>query len=199
MRKLETKEVKPCNHNVLISVIFQEEVDEDGVFVGGGKQATKTTSEFYHGLVEGVGGEADIETECPGIEVGDQVIINQLSGCTVPTWDKYCKLVRGYDIVAISKDENMEIDSIKPTGDRVLVKILEEGAYDEDGVYIGESGDPREKQTQRGTLLAVGPAVKGDYEIGSTIYFDPYCGNMIVNDKETKLKTLNSFDILFTL
>jgi hypothetical protein len=37
------------------------------------------------------------------------------------------------------------------------------------------------------------------YPAGTIVAFEPYCGNLIVNENNLKLKTLQSFDVLYTI
>lgn len=196
--KLEVKEIKPKNGNVLVSVVFQDEIDADGHYVGIERKPDMMDIEFYHGTVESMGELASKEDQCPGLRENDHVIFSMFAGATINT-DKYTKVIRGYDIVAIVKDLKMERDSIKPTADRILVEVIEEGSVDTDGYATGDENNPMEAQTQKGIIISTGPSVKGGiYRKGDIVYFDPYCGNMIVNNSSMKLKTINSFDVLFT-
>ena len=198
--KLETNSIKPRNESVLVSVLFKEDIDADGNYVGGDVQANKMNIEFYHGTVEGFGEKADNDNQCPGLNNGDHIIFSQFAGCSVPTEDKFCKIIRGYDIIAIAKDVNMEKDSIKPTADRILIDVIEESSIDDGGFYNGGEHNPAEKQTQKGVILELGPNVdSSQFQKGDTVFFDPYCGNMIIDNTKMKLKTINSFDVLFTI
>lgn len=198
--KLDVKEIKPKNENVLVSVIFQDEIDADGNYVGIERKPDMMDIEFYHARVESFGGLADSDTQCPGLEVGDHVIFNMFSGHTINTENKYSKVIRGYDIVAKVKDLKMEKDSIKPTGDRILVELETENLTDNEGYATGVEKNPIESITQRGIVISVGPSVvEGKFKKGDIVYFDPYCGNLIVNNSKMQLKTINSFDVLFTI
>jgi co-chaperonin GroES (HSP10) len=196
--KLKTKEVKPRNENVLVSLKVQEEINEDGVYIGEEKAATPVNIEYYYGQVESMGELAASKEQCPKLKIGDWVIFSQFSGVAIGTEDKYTKLIRGYDVVAISSKMNMNKKTIKPTADRILVEVLPEGELNEDGMYVATSDDPREKQTQEGVVISCGPESRDKYPAGTKVHFDPYCGNPIVNDGKIFLKTVNSFDILFT-
>jgi co-chaperonin GroES (HSP10) len=203
--KIETSQIKPANYYVTASVLFEDEVDADSDYTGPKKTTTQMSAEFYHGKVEGIGPYATDENQCPGLEIGDHVVFSQAAGSSVSTSDKYCKVIRGYDIVAKVKDTKMTEESMVPTADRLMVKILGESQYDDDGTFIGNEVDPLEKDTQQGVILSVGPTankgLEGDHKFkkGDTVYFDPYCGNIIVDNSKMKLKTLRSADIIFSI
>ena len=68
----------------------------------------------------------------------------------------------------------------------------------ENGVYDPSAGNPREADTQRGVVISCADGAD-QIEPGTIVAFDPYCGNLIVNEGDNKLKTVNSFDILFLI
>jgi co-chaperonin GroES (HSP10) len=194
---MKTEQIKLHNVNVLAEVVKLPS-EEDGVYVGGQDQMTKTRVEYYYGKALGIGDKANDKDQCPEVKVGDGVIFSQIAGAQVATEDVYCKIIRGHAIVALYTDlENMNKETIKPTGDRILVEIIGEKLVN-DGVYDDSKEDPRESATQKGVVISCGASAE-QIEPGTIVAFDPYCGNLIVNEGDTKLKTVNSFDILFSL
>lgn len=188
---MQSTDIVPHNENVLVEIETQS--NKNGLETDK-KLASKNQVEFYIGKVLSKGNTADSNEQCPGLKVGDKVTFNQFAGSACPTGDVYTKIVRGDDIVAI-----FDNDKIIPTNDRILVQILDEGVKNQNGLDYIEESDPREKQTQRGKIIGKGKNAISELEVGSIVHFDPYCGNLIVNDNELKLKTIRSFDILFSI
>jgi co-chaperonin GroES (HSP10) len=196
MKKLETKDVKPCGVNLSVKIKITEK-EINGVKVG--KQlASKSNVEFYMGEVLALGKNVSNQEQCPELEVGDFVMFNQFSGAVVASKDDYLKVITGYDVVAISKTEDMNIDTINPANDRILIKILNESS-EVNGVEVEEVLDARDKQTQMGVVLKLGKNTESDIAVGDTVFIDPFCGNLIINDSDLKLKTLNYRDILYKI
>jgi len=195
---MEKMKVTPHNMNVLAEVTILP-TEQDGVIVGDASEGTPVDAEFYYGKALKVGENANDKDQCPEVKEGMGIIWNQFAGVHVKTDDGYCKVLRGHNIVAIAEDlENMNEETIKPTGDRILVRIIGEGLVDEDGVYDDTNDDPREKATQQGVVISCAENAT-QIEPGTIICFDPYCGNLIINEANKKLKTINSFDVLFSL
>jgi co-chaperonin GroES (HSP10) len=193
--------VNPVNYNLLVEVLKFPTI-KNGVFVGDQALLTKTNIEFYYGKVLKLGSKAKDDSQCPELEEGVGVIFSQIAGVPPETEDAYCKVIRGYDVVAVIKEftdlENMEVEKqIYPTKDRILVKIIDEDIM-RDGIYNDSKADPREAITQKGIVLKCADGAD-QYEEGTIVFFDPYCGNLIVNEIDLKLKTVNSFDILYTI
>jgi len=196
---MKISEIKPHNNLVLAKVELLPRINEDGIYFGEQKLATKLNTEFYYGKALKVAEGAKDDNNCPGLKDGDYIVFNQFSGSALPT-EEYCKAIYGHDVVAILEDLlDMRPETIKPTNDRILVELVLEKAVNEDGVYLGVQEDPREKQTQAAKVVSLGPNVTLDVKEGDIVYFDPYCGNLILNEDELKLKTVNQFDILFSI
>lgn len=194
-------EVKAHGKHVLVEVTKLPEVigeSDQAIHVGSQALMTKTRTEFYYGEALDLGVDADKNDQCPGLKKGDKVIFQQLGGFMVPTKDGYCKIMDGYNIVAKMTDmENINADTVIPTGDRILVEILGEKLVSEEDIYDDSKSDPREQDTQKGLVISCGP-MADQLPKGTIVYFDPYCGNLIVNEEDLMLKTVNSFDILFS-
>lgn len=195
---MEKLTVKPEGFNVLAEVTELPSVQDD-IYVGSAPMASKSNIEYYYGKALSLGDKATESDQCPGLEDGENIIFSQFAGYGVPTEDGYCKIIRGHDVVAkvTGNFEDMTEETVKPTGDRILVKIIGEGLV-KDGIYDDSKEDPRVALTQRGEVIACGPEAK-QYEKGAIIAFDPYCGNLILNEADCKLKTVNQFDVLYTL
>ena len=194
---MESKNIKPCNFNVL-AVIENLPSEEDGVWKGNRQESTKTEQAYYIGKADKIGPRAKEKDQCPELEEGDYIVFSDLAGMHVPTEDNFCKVIRGHDIVAITTDiKNMNASTVKPTGQRILVEVIKEGDVIE-GVFNNSAGDPRSKDTQLGRVVSC--AENADqYPEGTIVAFDPWCGNPVVNNDKIFLKTLNSFDIEFTI
>jgi len=188
---IKLEEVVPQNDNVLVTVNSLEKHMNGVVMDDKPDQYTKS---FYETTVIAIGPEGlSKESGCPELEVGDKAIIDKFDGVNLPVKEHYTKLVRGYAIVAVSKKDGIML----ATNDRILVEIVEE-EFDQDGVKFDKSFDPRERETQKGKVINCGPnAVQ--YPEGTIVFFDPFVGNLIVNEPTKKIKTINSFDVLFKI
>jgi len=197
--KLTVKEVIPRNENVLISIESVEKISE-GIFNNSGFNPIDKSAmpiEYYTAKIEKFGEDANSIHQCPEVKEGMYAIVSQFAGCIVPTEDKYTKIVPGYNIVAISDTLELNEKTINPTADRVLVKLIEASKI-QDGVFNDTGDDPRGAITQKAIVVRCAENAQ-QYKIGSIAYFEPFCGNLIFDDGSTKLKTLNSKDILFTV
>jgi co-chaperonin GroES (HSP10) len=195
---MEKLTIKPEGFNVLAEVTELPNLNGE-IYIGSGPVATKSNIEYYYGSALKLGDKATEESQCPELKEGENIIFSQFAGYGVPTTDGYCKIIRGHDIVAkvTSNFENMTEETVKPTGDRILVKIIGEGLV-KDGIYDDSKEDPRSALTQKGEVISCGPEAK-KYKKGTVVAFDPFCGNLILNESDCKLKTVNQFDILYTL
>ena len=82
--------------------------------------------------------------------------------------------------------------TIKPLGDRVLVKIEEADQKTAGGIYIP---DTAQEKTQNGVVLAVGDDEEITVKVDDKIIYDKYAGTSVkVNDEEQLI--LKAADIL---
>jgi co-chaperonin GroES (HSP10) len=195
---MNSENVTPRNTNVLVEIVEQS-VENDGVYIGPAAVSGQIEQHYYRGIALKLGPDADSaeKEQCPGLEVGDKVIFSDLAGYPVATEDKYCKVITGHSIVAKTTDfDNMNAETLKATGKRVLVEVLKEDLV-VDGIYNSSASDPRKKATQLGKILHCAE-LADQYPIGTVIAFEPYVGNPLqVGD--TFYKTINSTDIEFTI
>jgi co-chaperonin GroES (HSP10) len=190
---MKKENVTPCNFNVLVEVT-EFPTEEGGVFIGK-QQSSQLEQTYYRGTALELGPRSTDKDQCPELEKGDFVIFSDLAGYPVATDESYCKVIRGHDIVALTSDiENMNAETLKPTGERILVEVLKEDLM-KDGVYDASKGDPRAKATQLGKVLKCAENTQ-QFPEGTIVAFEPYAGNPI-HVGDTFYKTINSFDIEF--
>ena len=179
---MKKADITPHNSNVVVEVTKLPTTIND-IHVGEQSEMTKVQIEFYYGKAIKIGSTATSKNQCPELKVGDGVVFQQIAGYQVPTTDSYCKVIGAYNVVAITSDlENMNAETITPTGDRVLVEIIGEKLVSEDGIHDESKADPRESATQKGRVISCAKGA-AHIEKGTIVAFDPYCGNLIVNDK----------------
>lgn len=83
--------------------------------------------------------------------------------------------------------------TIKPLGDRVLVKMEKEGEKTKGGLYIPETA---QEKTQMGPVVAIGDDEDEiTVKVGDTVLFDKYAGTNISIDDQDHL-ILSMSDIL---
>jgi co-chaperonin GroES (HSP10) len=196
--KISKGNISPKNYYVLAEVTELETL-KNNIYQGNQQLATKTNIEYYYGKALKLGPTALDKEQCPELKENDNIIFSQFAGFAAATEDSFCKAIRGSDIVAIvtSNFDDMTEKTIKPTGERILVKIIGENLI-QGGIYDDTANDPREAVTQKGEVISC--AKNADkYPKGTIVAFEPYCGNLIVNENNLKLKTVHSFDILYTI
>ncbi len=82
--------------------------------------------------------------------------------------------------------------TIKPLGDRVLVKVEEADQKTAGGIYIP---DTAQEKTQNGVVLAIGDDEEIVVKVDDKIIYDKYAGTSVkVNDEEQLI--LKAADIL---
>jgi co-chaperonin GroES (HSP10) len=195
---MKIKEVKPHGVHLVAEVTILPE-ESEGVYTGPAKQSTKTEIEYYYGKAISLGDGCSGKDQCPELNEGDGLVFSQFAGHHTKTEDGFCKVVRGHDIVAILDDmKNINENTIRPTGDRILVEIINESVIDENGIFNDSKPDPRQLATQMGRVISCAKNAH-QFETGEVVAFEPYVGNLIVNEPGKKLKTVNSFDIIFSV
>jgi co-chaperonin GroES (HSP10) len=190
--------VTPENYYVLAEVTELEKV-KDNIYSGPQQLATKTNIEYYYGKALTFGPRAKDPDQCAEVEENKNIIFSQFAGFVTETKDSYSKVIRGSDIVAIvnSNFEDMTEQTIDPTGERILVKIIGENLVN-DGIYDDTKEDPRDAITQKGVVIKCAKNAQ-QFKPGTIVAFEPYCGNLIVNENNLKLKTVHSLDILYSI
>lgn len=194
---MNSSNVKARNFNVVVEVCdLPEEVD--GVYHGHTALSSKTEQAYYKGKVLSTGPRATESEHCPELaELKDDeyVIFSDLAGYHVLTEDKFCKVIRGHEIVGITTDfENMNTENVRPTAERILVEVIKEN-HVKDGIW-DNTQDPRAQDIQYGKVISCG-STADHYEPGTIVGFEPYVGNPLVNNESVFLKTINSLDIEF--
>jgi chaperonin GroES len=92
--------------------------------------------------------------------------------------------------------------SLKPLGDRVVVKPAEAESQRASGIYVAETA---KEKPQKGEVLAIGPGKWEDgqvepmnVQVGDTVLFAKYAGTEVRID-DTDVLILSQKDILATL
>ena len=151
------------------------------------------------GEVISYGLDAKTIEHCPGILKGDNVIFTEYAGYYIPTKDNknLYKVIRAYDIIG----KKMINDSIQPTGNRVLVELID-FTNPEDGI-IYNAQDPKLADLTYGKILKINPIINRlNLSEDQMVAFAPYSGTTVRNyeSKDKKeLKIIVEEDILFTV
>ena len=90
--------------------------------------------------------------------------------------------------------------SIKPLGDKIVIRVIEEAEQTSGGIFIPDSA---KEKSQRGEVIAVGagkPNDKGerepmDVKVGDVVLFAKYAGTDVKVGKE-ELKIMSVNDVL---
>lgn len=191
-RKLNVSDITPQNDNVLLDINLNAKSE-----IISEKEFTRKNTEVYEATVIALGDNSmNKDSGFEGLLVGDKVIVNKHSGVTAPTDSTYSKVVRGYDVL-VRSTEDWVTNSFKPHPDRLVVEILDRELVNEGDISYESSFDPRERETQKGRILSCGKDCK-QYAPGTVVFFDPFCGTMILNTEKEKIKVVFNSDILFT-
>lgn len=193
--KIQSSDIKPVGINLSVAISITDK-EINGVKTGK-KLAGKAKTEYYMGKVLALGTDVKNQNQCPEVEIGDFIMFDQFAGAVANTEDCYTKVIDGYNIIAISKEEDMNIDTIEPANDRILIEILDEN-FSVNGVEYETSIDPRDKVTQKGKVLKCGINSVG-VKAGEMVFIEPFAGSLIINETELKLKTVNYRDILYKI
>jgi len=187
--KMSSNVVRAANDQIFLEVLPEVETVEGLSF--GRALATKLDVEFYKGKILNVGAKVP-----KNYEPGMLAVFSQFAGKTPPTQDIYTKIVFYQNLVAFLKEEDMKIENIIPTQNRVVVEVNRDNDYDANGVLLAGS-DPREGEVLGGVIKTYGPdadpALQALFPVGTKIYFDPYVGNPL----NEQIRVLFDHDILF--
>lgn len=187
--KISVNAVLATNDQVFLEVL-QEEEKVEGLNLGK-NLATKLDPEFYRAKILSVG---PLVPEL--YTVNSICLFNTFAGKTPPTKDSYTKIVPYNNLVAFLKEDEMKVENVIPTQDRVTILLDRSNEYDENGIHLAGS-DPREGEVLAGTIVHYGPDVNKDLiakvPVGTKVFFDPYVGNPI-NDE---IRVIFAHDILF--
>ena len=82
--------------------------------------------------------------------------------------------------------------TVKPLGDRVLIKVEEAETKTASGLYIP---DTAQEKTQTGSVVAIGEDEMIAVKVGDKVMYDKYAGTSVKIDDEEHLLVSNS-DIL---
>lgn len=213
LNEIKLNTIIPKGDRVLVNITLPPKETEIGIIVPDTVDkftSTKMDINNYIGTVVAIGDAKEVHKDNPGLKAGDKVIFSQFAGYHVPTSKEiFSKVVHSHDIHAKTKKlMKFGNDDVIPTNDRLLIKIILPGKALGDGVRELESGiivseknvkdadDPREVDSQKAKVLAIGPKVK-DYEVGDIVFIPTYVGNAITVTSGDILKTVNYNDVLF--
>lgn len=199
--KLKSNEIHAANYNVVLDILLDRMTTPEFDPVRENLYMNLNGS-FHVGEIMNYGTKATDKDWCPELKNAEckYAIVGDFDGFNPPTEDKYTKVVSSHSIVAlIKKYKDMEIEDIIPTNTRVVVELINEKDA-VNGFSIAEKTDPREGQVQTGKILKIAEGaaeVDSSLKVGMTVAFDPYCGNLLINTIENKIKTIQATDILY--
>lgn len=166
--------------------------------------SSETDIAARYGEVISIGPEATLPEHCLGLKVKDIAIFTEYAGYYIPSTDtdSLYKVIRGHDIIGkhMKESDISDKDSAIPTGDRVLVEIIDI-ANQQDNIIINTQ-DPKLADLSYGKILKINESInKLKLTVGQQVAFAPYVGTFIRNyesDKKKALKIIVEEDILFT-
>jgi len=197
MKIFDSNLVKPVNNKVIAEVIVDAEaeglvtksdLDSNGI----------ETLQLYKGKIVSYGETAKENAKL--LEPGKIALFTEFAGYHIPVKDKLVKIINSYDILAFNKGMEIKENSITPSHNRVLVKILTE--EDNTKNIIIDSQDPRQVQLKYAKILKVGDACTLGFKEGDTVGFEAFSGEIVRDElsyKDPELVVLMEDLILFTI
>ena len=204
LEKVKIRKVIPKGNGVLIHIKRTPKTTASGLYIGTENEFSSSRMDIdnYTGKVEAIGYADKVEEGCPGLKVGDTVIVSQFAGYHIPTKrEVFAKIVHATDIHCKTHNSmKLELDKLEATGSRLLLEIKnEDDQVSEGGIIMGkQESDPNAIDTQRCEVWGVGPTAS-EYQKGDIVYIPAYVGNIVILDNGMMVKTVNFNDVLFML
>ena len=204
MRVNDIKKVKPAKENIVIRTI---ELDKDNeLYFAKSKTLDTKNSELSFGEVISLGPNAGNLEQCPGVTVGDKVVINRYAGSHIATneLNEIYKIMGGYSVMAKIDDINkIDVESTYPSSNRLLIAVkLVDSTDGELYIPVNETSDPRLEDIDYGVVIKLGPSCKLGYKVGDIVAYNPYSGENVraaESIDKPALRVLIEEDILLTI
>lgn len=166
-----------------------------------------STEDIIHtriGEVISKGPDVVLPQHCSTLNIGDLAIFSEFAGHHIVNMDGMYKVIRGYDIIGITKSlEEMNKFNVTPTANRLLLESVSPVQNEDDLILLEGGSDPRQSDMIFGKVLSIGPDVSNSLlKVGMFVAYPPYVGT-IIKDYESEdskeLKMIVEDDILLTV
>lgn len=194
---IDVNTIIPARNLVIVKMLNNEEYFE-GVMTQ--DMSDSEDIAVRYGEVISIGPLATELEHCPGLQLGDVIAFTEFAGYYISTnGDDLYKAMRGYDIIGKFTGDMSNKENIVPTGDRILVEILD-FTKSEDGIVL-DSDDPRLVALEYGKVLKVNDSInKMGLKEGEVVAFMPHVGTFTrhyESEDSKALKIIVEHDILF--
>lgn len=199
---VEIANVAPTSDMVIIKLLNLDDVYEDLITI---EQSNELEIAMRHGEVLAIGPDVDSPENCKDLKLQDKVTFSEFAGYYIATKDKenLYKAIRGHDIIGkhMKDDDILNTDALIPTGNRVLVEVIDITKEQED--IIITTSDPKLQDLVYGKILKLNASLnKLNLTVGQKVAFATYVGSSVRNyesEEKKALKVIVENDILFTL
>ncbi|WIA08589.1 hypothetical protein OEZ86_011180 [Tetradesmus obliquus] len=184
------KAVKPVGDRVLVKVDQEERASTGGVLLPTVAQTKQTAGSIV------AAGDVSL------VKSGDRVVYSKYAGTDVQVAGDEHVLLKEEDVIGVLPSGD-KISTMKPLGDRVLIKCAEAEKKTAGGVLLAsDSGD----KPNFGTVVAVGEGkkaedgaqVKPNVAVGATVMYSKYSGTEY-EEEDVQYIVVRESDILAAL
>eukprot|EP00240_Pyramimonas_obovata_P013086 CAMPEP_0118933136 /NCGR_PEP_ID=MMETSP1169-20130426/11388_1 /TAXON_ID=36882 /ORGANISM="Pyramimonas obovata, Strain CCMP722" /LENGTH=250 /DNA_ID=CAMNT_0006875863 /DNA_START=53 /DNA_END=805 /DNA_ORIENTATION=+ len=196
----EYNAVKPVADRLFVKMPPADEFSVGGILLPSMSNDSKPTKGTVVALGPGKQGEKGVVPI--GLSVGDTVTYSKYAGTEVEVGGEAHILLKEEDCIGTLA--GADIASLKPLGDRVLIKCSEVEEETTGGVILAAGA---KEKPLTGTVVAVGPGKVGedgemmapDLAVGSEVMYSKYTGTEFEADDETNYIVVREADVLATL
>lgn len=194
--KKQFKAVKPVGDRVLVKVDEEETRTVGGVLLPSAAQSKPTA------------GSVVAKGDAESVALGDRVVYSKYAGTEVEMSGKGHVLLKEEDVIGVLAGGSDDISTLKPLGDRVLIR--QAAAEDKTAGGVLLTAEAAEKPTF-GTVVAVGPGRKPEGEgegaaaaappsvsVGATVMYSKYAGTEF-DEEDAKYIVVRESDVLASL
>lgn len=180
--------VKPTGDRVLVKVGSSEAKTPGGILL-----PTSAEQDKNEGEVVSVG-------EVKSVKAGDAIMYSRFAGTKMKIADDEYIIMKESDVIGT---KGASVADLKPTEDRLLVKVAEEESSSAGGVLLTTASA---EKPNVGEVLAVGPGTKGEdgelkapsMKAGDQVLYSKYTG-VDLEDGDDKFIVIRSTEVLAVL
>mmetsp|Transcript_16845 Transcript_16845/g.30026 ORF Transcript_16845/g.30026 Transcript_16845/m.30026 type:complete len:221 (-) Transcript_16845:95-757(-) len=130
------------------------------------------------------------------LKVGEQVMYSKYAGTEITAADEEYVLLKEDEVIGVMPTSS--VADLKPTGDKVLLKLIKPAQESRGGVMLGSNTE----QPSIGKVVAVGPGseeVPVTSKVGDEVLYSRYAGVELEGDNDEDYIVLRDSDILAVL
>eukprot|EP00873_Tetraselmis_striata_P011317 jgi/Tetstr1/431581/TSEL_021112.t1 len=177
--------VTPVGDRLYVKLGAEEQASAGGILL-----PSSAVSRSNEGQVVSVGKDVTLA-------VGDQVMYAKYSGTEITSGEEDFVLLKQDDVIGVMPSAN--VADLKPTGDKVLLRIIKPAQESKGGIMLGSNTE----MPSIGKVLAVGPGtpeVPMTSKVGDEVLYSRYAGMELESeDGDEDYLVLRDSDILAVL